>query len=371
MCNKTILYYIVSLTVIKRKKGKTKVKEFFPWSTKVYQNSIKNYLNGQFSILDIQLNGKCNYNCIYCDSPDRNLSSKIDFEHLENLILHQNGLYEWMFICGLGEPLWKENKDVLLHLLALCKRKKMKCTIFTNGSNIDDCIIEYVRSGILFPLIKIDSFSSELAESLYGTSQAAKNLLAIQELFKVAKEFDDEYYHIAASIVPTSQNLQEIPSIVECCIKNNTFPLLGQLEYAGKAIGSYNDLLLSKNTLLKLKNQISKICETEYKVPICPSVIAGIHINNDGYVSVDSKSGLSCSWFWLETPQTTNLCEINTITSLTNAEKAILNYRKKTFDLLPIICFNTEQYPFGGCGGNIKDLLADYIKIQNKLFAEL
>lgn len=347
------------------------MKEFLPWSTKVYQNAIKNYINGQFSILDIQLNGKCNYNCIYCDSPDRNLSSKIDFDHLEKLILHNNTLYDWMFICGLGEPLWKENKDILLHLLDLCKQRNMKCTIFTNGSNIDDSIIEYIRAGVLFPLIKIDTFSGELAESLYGTSQSAKNLSAIQELFKIAKEFDDEYYHIAASIVPTAKNLQEIPNIVETCIENNTFPLLGQLEYAGKAISSYNDLLLSKDTLMELKERISRICKSDYKVPICPSVIAGIHINNDGYISVDSKSGLSCSWFWLETPQTVNLCEVNTLTSLTNAEKAILNYRKKTINNLPMLNSNIEEHPFGGCGGNIKDLFDDYVNIQHNLFAEL
>ncbi len=342
------------------------MKEFLPWSNLVYQNALNKYINGQFSVLDIQLNGKCNFNCIYCDSPDRNMPSNIDFDHLEHLIIQNPGLYDWMFICGLGEPLWEENKKSLLCLLEICKRNKMKCTIFTNGSNLDETVLEYICNGTLFPIIKIDTFSNDLAESLYGTSLSKNNLTSIDTLFNIAKANCSDYYSIAASIVPTRKNLDEIPYIVERCLENNTFPLLGQLEYAGKAIGTYNDLLLSKDELLKLKTRIGEILGCTYKVPICPSVIAGIHINNSGYVSVDTKTGFSCSWFWLETPNTINLCDINTLSSLKNAEECIIDYRNKIkSSSLFELALHIEEQPFGGCGGNIKDLFNDYLKIQN------
>lgn len=346
------------------------MKEFLPWSNTVYQQSTQSYINGKFSILDIQLSGACNYNCIYCDSPDRNIPSNINISYLEQLLCKQSGQFQWMFICGLGEPLYGKNKVMLLQLLELCKKNNIRCTIFTNGSNIDEKILEYIKMGILFPLIKIDTFSDILAEKLYGTKQSIKNLSAINTLFDISKSIQDDYYHIAASIVPTSLNIGEIPKIVRRCIENNVFPLLGQLEYAGKAICNYNDLLLSKDELMNIKTEISDIIGQKYSVPICPSVISGIHINNNGYISVDEKSGLSCSWFWLETPNTINLCDINNISSLTIAEKEIFNYRHKITPALSEIYSQVEEHPFGGCGGNIKDLFNDYLKIQNHLIKE-
>lgn len=343
------------------------MKEFYPWSTSVYNASKEKYINGRFSILDIQLGGECNFKCVYCDSPDRNKKSRISFSHLHKLIEQQRERYNWMFICGLGEPLCGANKGLLINLLELCKTNNIKCTIFTNGSNMDGKILDYVQSDILYPLIKIDTFSFELAQKLYGTSQANKNLQTIESLFEIAKNKKSNYCHIAASIVPTSLNINEIPYIVKNCIDNNVFPLLGQLEYAGNAIGSYNELLLSKKELLDLKQEISSIINSEYKVPICPSVISGIHINNEGYVSVDSRTGLSCSWFWLETPQTINLCAINSISKLSEAEKAIFDYRLKKSDDLSSLLSCIEEEPFGGCGGNIIDLFHDYIEIQNNL----
>lgn len=344
------------------------MKEFLPWSNMVCRQSTKNYIDGKFSILDVQLSGACNYNCIYCDSPNRNMESNINIDYLEQLLSKQSGQFQWMFICGLGEPIYKNNKTKLLQLLELCEKNKIRCTIFTNGSNIDETILNYIKKGILFPIIKIDTFSNELAEKLYGTKQSIKNLSAIKKLFDISRLNQDDYFHIAASIVPTSLNVEEILEIVSCCIDNNVFPLLGQLEYAGKAIGSYNDLLLSKDELLSLKSRISNLIGQEYRVPICPSVISGIHINNRGYVSVDKKSGLSCSWFWLKTPDTIDICNINNISSLAIAEKEIYNYRESITQTLSEIYLQVEEHPFGGCGGNIKDIFNDYLKIQNYLF---
>ena len=176
---------------------------------------------------------------------------------------------------------------------------------------------------MLFPLVKIDSFSHTLLKELYGCSDsdAQKNLDTIQCCFDMTYNKPDDYYYIAASIVPTKLNYKEIPSLVQRCLEHRTFPLLGLLEYAGNAIGKYNELLLSRDELLNLKNKINDIINAEYKVPICPSVISGIHIHNNGYVSVDKKSGLSCSWFWLKTPETVNLCHVNDIELLQEAEK--------------------------------------------------
>lgn len=344
------------------------MKEFLPWSKTVNEQSINEYKKGHFPILDVQLSGVCNYNCVYCDSPNRNTPSKININYLKELISYGEHPYKWLFICGLGEPLFAKNKEVLLDLLDFCKSNNIKCTIFTNGSNIDESVISFIKEDILYPIIKIDTFSKGLANELYETREAEKNLDAIKLLFEISKnKHNNPFSHIAASIVPTSKNICEIQELVRICIEYDVFPLLGQLEYAGKAINQYNDLLLSKNDLINLKHQISSIIQEEYSVPICPSVISGIHINNNGFVSVDQKSGLSCSWFWLETPKTIDLCSVNEILSLTYAEKHIIDYRAKVLSSLPTLEKEVDEHPFGGCGGNIKDLFNQYIRIQEQL----
>jgi len=343
------------------------MKEFYPWSKAVYDETIKKYLNGNFSVLDIQLSGKCNFNCVYCDSPDRNIKAQTDFKHLENLVREEKGKYDWMFVCGLGEPLYNENKVVLLQLLALCKDMGIKCSIFTNGSNMDELILSYVREGILYPIIKVDTFLPKLAQELYGSINACKTLKTIEDLLSIARGINDSVCHVAASIVPTTKNLDEIPYIVERCIEHSTFPLIGQLEYAGNAIGSYEDLLLTQEQLIELKEKVNSLIGMDYNVPICPAVISGIHVAINGYVTVDRKSGLSCSWFWLETPDVENICNFNKIKSFCEVEQKIREYRKKSIDQLFVLKKDIQEYPFGGCGGNVKDLFDDYLNIQSKL----
>ena len=344
------------------------MKEFLPWSKKTYNDAVYKYRQGRLSILDIQISGSCNYNCIYCDSPNRSRPCLTDFSHLESLLNQEEGLFNWVFVCGLGEPLWRKNKTALLKILSICEENGMKCSIFTNGSQIDDIILDYVKKGILFPLIKIDTFSVEKANNLYGTKDAEKTLAAIDALFNISKNIDSEYCHIAASIVPTSENILEIPDIVKKCLSNNVFPLIGQLECAGKSTGdNYNSLLLTKEELVNLKEDISSQINDVYKVPICPSVIAGIHIANDGWVSVDKRSGLSCSWFWLEEPQTVKLCNVNMLSSFSNADKLIINYRNEVYQQMKKLISNIEEYPFGGCGGNVRELAFEYVALQKEL----
>ena len=338
--------------------------EFLPWSKYTYKEARSKYLDGHFSILDIQISGKCNYNCIYCDSPDRKKPCKIDFSHLEDLIRKDSDRFDWMFICGLGEPLWSENKYVLIRLLDLCDELGIKCSIFTNGSQADERIYNYVRKGILYPIVKIDTFSTELSNRIYNTTEAYKTLTAVDKLFDIARSFNDGTSHVAASIVPTTINLSEIVEIVQKCLENDVFPLIGQLEYAGKAVGNYERLLLSRDELEKLKAQIENAIGEKYNVPICPSVIAGLHITSDGSISVDKRSGLSCSWFWLETPRVIKLCDVNTLGSFSEADTSIIEYRQKVLSQMVELTKSIETYPFGGCGGNVKNLAEEYIKTQ-------
>ena len=251
------------------------MKEYLPWSEETLNTAIEKYRNGRFSILDIQLSGECNGNCTYCDSPDRNKMCTINFDALENLISKEDCLFDWMFVCGLGEPLAGSNKEKFLYLLGLCEKYGIRCSTFTNGSLIDNQIISYVKKGVLFLMIKMDSFSVNIAEELYGSSVVArKNLEAINVLFELAKTVKSDYCHIGASIVPTQKNVNEIPAIIEKCLAQGVFPLIAELEYSGKSIeDTYDDLHLTRDEHLILKDKIEQVLGEKYKVPVCPAVI--------------------------------------------------------------------------------------------------
>ena len=345
------------------------MKEFLPWSRATYLIAVEKYSRGRLSILDVQLSGRCQYSCMYCDSPDRDLPCQTDFNHLQQLLEQdqkESRVFDWLFICGLGEPVFSQNKKDLVYLLEMCKRFGLKCTIFTNGNQIDDTILDYVKCDVLYPIIKIDSFSLGLAAKLYGTTEVgvSKTLGATEALLKIAHDKRSNTCNVAASIVPTTLNKDEMLDIVRVCDKHNVFPLIGQLEYAGRAMVSYDDLLLSKDELLKLKSDI-ELEFGDYNVPVCPSVICGLHITHDGSISVDKRSGLSCSWFWLETPQVVPLCNVNHISSFSEADKLVFHYRNSVLDRLNDLLPSIENHPFGGCGGNVKSLAEEYVRLQS------
>lgn len=343
------------------------MKEYLPWSEATLQTAIEKYRKGRFSILDIQLGGECNGDCTYCDSPDRNKKCTINFDVLEDLVSKEHRLFDWMFVCGLGEPLFGPNREKFLFLLRLCERYGIKCSIFTNGSLIDDQIISYIKKGVLFLMIKMDSFSINELETLYGATIAKKNIVAINSLFKLTELYESDFCHIGASIVPTKVNVNEIPSIVEKCLSKSFFPLIAELECSGRSKGDkFKKLHLSRDEHIALKERIEQMMGEKYHVPVCPAVIAGIHITNDGMISVDAKSGLSCPWFWLSDMPDHKLCSINEINSFADAEKRIMAYRNAKYRELIEITKKVDDYPFGGCGGNIKGLLEEYIRIQKQ-----
>lgn len=129
--------------------------EYLPWSKQEQEKSLELYRNGQFSILDIELGGECNYNCVYCDSPDRNRYPLISLENIEQFM--KTGVFRWVYICGLGEPTFNKNYELLLGILHLCDKYGLKCSIFSNASHLTEELKEYIKKHILFVLFKYDT----------------------------------------------------------------------------------------------------------------------------------------------------------------------------------------------------------------------
>lgn len=334
-----------------------KVVEFLPWSKLSLDKSSEKLKMKKLPILDIELGGACNLNCIYCDSPDRKKVFS-SFEKVRELL--RSGEFEWLFICGLGEPTVKENYQYLILILEECKKENIKCSMFTNLVCFDEVIFEYIREEVLYVMFKLDSFKEETIRKIYGRPNLNVQILKekFEQLISLTR-VKNGYTNICASIVPTTLNYSELPQLIEFCEKHDIFPLIGDLEDSGKGKDVYSSLKLTDEQLIKVKECFS----SDYYIPICPSVLCGIHILFDGLIAVDRKTGLSCHWFWLEEPDIEILGKIDDYSTYDDLANAIFEYRLKRISFVKKYISECSNLIFGGCGGDIGTLLKKYINI--------
>lgn len=332
--------------------------EYLPWSKRLLEESIASYKNGLFPILDLELGGGCNLNCIYCDSPDR---TKKFSSMNEVKAFIQSGCFTWIFICGLGEPTFAENKVSLLGILELCKKHGVKCSMFTNLLDFNDELFNYIKDDVLYVMFKLDSFKEEKIKRLYGNQKINFEYLQanIKRLVQLTKE-KDGYTNVCASIVPTTLNFDELPEIVAFCDRNNIFPLIGDLEDSGKGQNVFSQLKLSDDQLKEVKD----LFEEDYMIPICPSVLCGIHILHDGTVALDESTGLSCHWFWLTEPHIYQMKRVSEFSSHSEIMQEIISYRRDKIPEVRKQIEGLDNLVFGGCGGDIKTLLEVYVELH-------
>lgn len=335
--------------------------EYAPWATDVLKR-ILSISSESLPILDLQFGGSCNLDCIYCDTPKYKYPCLLDLEAIERII--NNGNIQWVYACGLGEPTVKGgNGYALKKVLAMCKAKSIKMSIFSNMVDLDDELLQYIDSGTLHVLFKLDSFIPEVMNYLYGVDRS-KIILQNYEKLKEVIHIKEGTTNLGASIVPNAKNREEIYKIVDFCMEYGIYPLLGQLENAGKCASIFEKLKVNDNELLALRQYIKGTYGANYQIPICPATIAGIHITNTNKVIVDEKTGLSCGWFWLDEPK---MIEIANIIDMSPEEitSKIMSYRKSKFANVVAIEKSLKTNPFGGCGGDAKALLQQYISIAN------
>lgn len=334
--------------------------EYLPWSRLELEKACAKYIRKHFSILDIELGGGCNMNCVYCDSPNRDISFESEYA-VSSLIA--SGMFSWLFICGLGEPSFDSNKQALKRLLYLCKSFGVKCSIFSNLLNFDDELFSLVDEEVLNVMFKLDSFSKKTVMDTYGVSAytADKQISRVRQM-KQMVHIRNGCSNLCASIVPTKNNYNDLRSLVEYCLSNNIFPLIGDLEDSGSGQNVYEALKISELELSKFKQD----CLPNYILPICPSVLCGIHILHDGSVALDESTGLSCHWFWLKEPQIKKLGKIQQYSDIYQLETAILDYRSSKLLNVKNILQASQHSVFGGCGGDVVDLLSLYLSLEKE-----
>lgn len=344
------------------------VLEYYPWSKKVLRKAIKDFSDHKLPCLDLELSARCNLKnittgCIYCDSfhnVGKSHSRELTLDEVIRLINQgiELGL-SWLYICGLGEP--KDDpkiKEIVRYLF----KKDIRISMFSNGVNYSNDEIMFFYQHKVNLIIKCDSLNPFIFNSLLGGEKAIKLKIA-ESIYKTINKLIEAGYSqseepsLALSIVPTKVNIKYIPEVIKFCKEWNIFPLLGELEKAGRAIAIYNKLAPSMQQMQDLWKIIKKILGYEYEIPMCPAAFAGLHINNIGECIVHRASGASCPWFCLEEPDIETLGNVRTHT-LKELRKRLIKYRdelKESGDLMRWIRDTWSQkrlhHIFGGCGG--------------------
>lgn len=336
--------------------------EYKPWSKKVLNECIEMHKKGLIPSLDIELSSICMAaNCIYCDSKPNvgcEMPSEISESNLIDLLFNaQKEGVKWIYTCGLGEPLEDKKFNSLLNFSIA---HKINISLFTNGINITEkeTAKKLKKAGVNI-ILKMDTFDEFSFDMILGSKGKARKIYkALNLLLDAGYGNDIEYTDLAFSIVPTTLSIDGIPSVIEFALKNNIYPSVGELENSGSILinKKYNELSVPTEKLKEIKDLLDIHFNGDYKRPICPAIISGMHFNNEGDCIVDKDTGLNCKWFMLREPDVTILGNYNDdLRALFNKLKS---YRENHFAKNKLSLINhSPNMIFGGCGGNINDII--------------
>ncbi|MFA4994113.1 MAG: radical SAM protein [Bdellovibrionales bacterium] len=338
---------------------------YFPWSERVLSDLLKGHDKGELSALDLELTAKCSQvSCIYCDSkPDvgKKNPNELNYQETEALLDQGKALgLKWIYICGLGEPLEDER---FVKMAEKASSLGIRISMFTNGLMIDQEKAFWLKKNGVCLILKMDSFNAASFDKILGRKGAAQKIYdTIGFLLNAgySKGCEEGYTDLAFSIVPTAFNIKDIEEVILFTKKNNIFPSIGELEHAGRAHKNttYSVLSVDEAQTSELKDTVDRHLGGCYARPICPSIIAGVHINDVGNCIVDGDTGLNCKWFMLENPAIKVLGNIRE-DSLATLFSRVKEYRKKCFaessDGLQRP--RSTEYIFGGCGGSPKRIM--------------
>lgn len=333
--------------------------EYRPYSN-AFVTQIMGNLKTKLMTLDIDLGGACNKRCRNCDTPCYNAPLSINLDALRSYIIGSGvtGIY----VCGKGEPSYKENGEALHEICKMAKESGAIVSTFSNIADLPEWMVQFIDEGVLNILFKVDTLDKEKMAWFHQVDhyeQTIKNIRRLEEVVHIKNGTTN----IGMSLVPMSFNIDELPSIIYPALCTGFYTNIGELEQAGASIGGvYEDLSVSNEKLLTLQKLMMILTGHDYKCPVCPGVF-GIHIDNFGNIVNDKETGLSCCWFRNTDPQMIKMGNINDFT-FEQASKYIIEIRREKLAdvkklLLPGVL---ENQVFGGCGGDVPQLLAEYVK---------
>ena len=212
--------------------------------------------------IDIDPSNKCNFSCIHCNAYDMICKSgqNLPTEHLINI---SNFSKEWGIksacIAGGGEPFMnKGTTDLILQN----KKNGIENGIITNGSLLDDHIIDVIANNARWCGISVDASTSETFNKIKNISDKDMFKRVINNIEKLSKQCENTKCDVAYKYLLTPLNSIEIYEAAKLAKS------IGVTDFHLRPVG-WDNLTKTEGTSISFDNldeineQISKAMELE------------------------------------------------------------------------------------------------------------
>lgn len=344
-----------------------------PWSERVLKRSMVLYKGNRMPVLDLELSAACNLGaCVYCDSEvGQPSANELNLAEVGEIVRQavDTGV-EWVYICGLGEPM---DDCKFMPIMELFASNSLHVSMFTNALGLTKSSIKLLRELEVCMVVKLDTFDCRLFDKILGRNGSAEAIyhnidVLIEQGYSNTNTPNET--DLAFSIVPTQWTLAGIPDVVRFCADNNIFPCIGELEYCGRAKDVYAELALDCNELLYLKEIVDELLGYSYHRPVCPALITGLHITSDGECVVHDDTGLCCHWFFLRDAKMLHLGSVRE-DSLNELCERVRRYRCSCANKIVGNGSSAIANVFGGCGGQVHEVVHYYMDLHSSTGAEM
>lgn len=203
-------------------------------------NLMTNQYNLETAIIEVT--GKCNLNCLHCINSLHLISDEPSSEEIKKIFNELYYLGSHRVVLTGGEPLLRTD---ILELIKYANSLNLKVIIFTNGTLINDDLLEKLEQCDVFLRISIDGHIPEINDKIRGdgTYNTIVNLLEKLSRYKI---------NFGTSTVVTKYNFEYIEEMINFC--NSYKPLEIEVsKIMDNGTQQVQDLLLSKEQLLELR----------------------------------------------------------------------------------------------------------------------
>ncbi|MBL7045191.1 MAG: radical SAM protein [Parcubacteria group bacterium] len=227
--------------------------------------------NGKLLTLWVEIPPHCHLNCGFCFNNGGNqvigpnALTKLDYSNILQEFANMGG--KTLAIPGNGEPLYKKNLRVTLHILDYAKELGIRTTLFTTGDLVDVKIASRLYETGVSLMVKFNSFHASVQDQLVGnsryTERRKKALKIISDIGFMQRLNGFTRIGFVTSILP--ENTVEIPQIWQYCLENNIAPDIDLILPLGRSDGN-SEFLVAADTVNQISSSLTgnNMCSPTY-----------------------------------------------------------------------------------------------------------
>lgn len=213
--------------------------------------------------IELEFTKRCNLRCLYCytqagDADENELS----LDEIRSVIDQAKNLgAKKIILLGGGEPLIYDNLAAVVQYI---HSLGMKQVIFTNGTLINESIVDLLLKAGASVIIKQNSFNPVVQDELAGVTGTYGRIKRGLEILRAAG-YPGSGVSLGIQTVICRQNIDEIPYMWVWARERNIIPYVETLTVQGRAREN-SELLVPKSELKSLFEQLESIDNNRFGI---------------------------------------------------------------------------------------------------------